>query len=117
MRQTNIASLVAAAFLAMAASTAGAQGANHDIRIVLPEQPGNLESCGTIITTVGQVLSQNVTESLTVINTVTGQPEPKLATKWEQLNPTTWRLTLREGVKFHDGADLNAKAVAFRLTA
>ena len=78
MRQPNIASLVAAAFLAMAASTAGAQDANHDIRIVLPEQPGNLESCGTIITTVGQVLSQNVTESLTVINTVTGQPEPKL---------------------------------------
>lgn len=115
MRQTNIASLVAAALLAMAASTAGAQGANHDIRIVLPEQPGNLESCGTIITTVGQVLSQNVTESLTVINTVTGQPEPKLATKWEQLNPTTWRLTLREGVKFHDGADLNAKAVAFSI--
>lgn len=115
MRYTKIASLTAAAFLTMAASVAGAAEGNHDIRIVLPEQPGNLEPCGTIITTVGQVLSQNVTESLATVNPKTGQPEPKLATKWEQLNPTTWRLSLRKGVKFQDGADFNAKAVAFSI--
>ncbi|NYT84790.1 ABC transporter substrate-binding protein [Pollutimonas harenae] len=115
MRYTKIASLTAAAFLAMAASTAWAQEGNHDIRIVLPEQPGNLEPCGTIITTVGQVLSQNVTEPLATVNAKTGQPEPKLATKWEQLDPTTWRFNLRKGVKFQDGADFNAKAVAFSI--
>lgn len=116
MRQKKqFAAVVTAAFLTVAVSTAFAQNGNHDIRIVLPEQPGNLEPCGTIITTVGQVLSQNVTEPLTVINSKTGQPEPKLATKWEQINPTTWRMTLREGVKFQDGADFNAKAVAFSI--
>ncbi len=115
MRQHNLAALTAAALMALAASAAVAQDGSHDIRIVLPEQPGNLEPCGTIITTVGQVLSQNVTEPLTVINSKTGQPEPKLATKWEQMNPTTWRLTLRKGVKFQDGADFNAKAVAFSI--
>jgi peptide/nickel transport system substrate-binding protein len=38
--------------------------------------------------------------------------EPGLATKWE-LSPDnlTYTLTLREGVKFHDGTDFNADAV------
>ena len=29
--------------------------------------------------------------------------EPDLATKWEKLNSTAWRFTLRQGVKFHNG--------------
>src|SRR4029078_9958130 len=30
--------------------------------------------------------------------------EPGLATKWTRTEPTVWRLTLRQGVKFHDGS-------------
>ena len=40
---------------------------------------------------------------------------PRLATKWESVNDTTWRLTLRTGVKFTDGTDFNADAVKFNL--
>ena len=36
----------------------------------------------------------------------------ELATKWEQTNPTTWRFTLRQGVKFHDGTPWNAETAA-----
>jgi len=36
---------------------------------------------------------------------------PWLATKWEQVNPTTMRWTLRRGVKFHNGEDFNAEVV------
>jgi peptide/nickel transport system substrate-binding protein len=36
---------------------------------------------------------------------------PGLAEKWEQVNPTTWRFSLRKGVKFHNGEDFNAQAV------
>ncbi len=38
-----------------------------------------------------------------------------LATSWESVNPTTWRFHLREGVKFHDGADFTAEDVAFSV--
>ena len=41
---------------------------------------------------------------------------PALATGWEQVSPTTWDVTIREGVKFHNGEDLNAGAVAGALT-
>src|SRR5690606_27427036 len=33
---------------------------------------------------------------------------PSLATSWEQREPTVWRFTLREGVKFHNGEPFSA---------
>ena len=36
---------------------------------------------------------------------------PSLATAWEQREPTVWRFTLREGVKFHDGRPFTARNV------
>lgn len=39
--------------------------------------------------------------------------EPALATAWSNINPTTWRFTLRQGVKFHDGTPLTVEDVIF----
>jgi peptide/nickel transport system substrate-binding protein len=39
--------------------------------------------------------------------------EPGLATEWKQTDPTTWRFTLRQGVKFHDGTPFTADDVVF----
>ena len=39
--------------------------------------------------------------------------EPRLAEKWEQVNDTTMRFTLRKGVKFHSGNEMTAKDVIF----
>ena len=33
-----------------------------------------------------------------------------IAEKWEPVNELTWRVTLRKGVKFHDGSTMDAKA-------
>ncbi|MHA2789620.1 ABC transporter substrate-binding protein [Corynebacterium sp. S7] len=38
--------------------------------------------------------------------------QPALATSWSRETPTTWRFAIREGVKFHDGTELNAENVA-----
>ena len=38
-----------------------------------------------------------------------------LATSWENIDPTTWRFHLREGVKFHNGNDFTADDVAFSV--
>jgi peptide/nickel transport system substrate-binding protein len=43
------------------------------------------------------------------------KPEPWLATEWKNLNPTTWELRLREGVKFSNGQPFTADDVVFSL--
>ena len=43
------------------------------------------------------------------------QLTPALATSWEQLEPTVWRFTLREGVKFHNGEPFTADDVVFSI--
>jgi peptide/nickel transport system substrate-binding protein len=40
---------------------------------------------------------------------------PSLATEWRQLSDTQWELKLREGVKWHDGSEFNAKDVKASL--
>ncbi len=39
--------------------------------------------------------------------------QPALATSWESTSPTTWKIALRKGVKFHNGNDFNADDVIF----
>ena len=42
---------------------------------------------------------------------------PGLATEWavDAANPRTWRFTLRQGVRFHDGSPFNAAAVVWNV--
>ena len=41
--------------------------------------------------------------------------EPRLATKWERIDPLTVRFTLRKGVKFHSGNPFTAADVAWTM--
>ena len=54
----------------------------------------------------------NVFDPLVLFNKQTGVA-PGLATEWKQVNPTTWRFTLRRGVTFHDGSPFTADDVVF----
>ena len=40
---------------------------------------------------------------------------PALATEWQQIGPTLWRITLRGDVKFHDGQPFSADDVVFSV--
>ena len=53
-------------------------------------------------------------DALTVVNP-TGAATPSLATSWENVDPNTWRVSLRRGVTFQNGEPFNAEAVAVTI--
>lgn len=102
---------ISAALMSILLSGA-AHAAEGEVKIVLPEQPANLEPCRSIRSDIGRVINSNITEPLTNIEPEKGTVAPWLAESWEQVDDLTWRIKLRSGVKFQDGADFNAEAVA-----
>jgi len=76
-----------------------------------PWLPDQMLCAAACYSTVGRT----VYEPLTISGT-DGQPYPYLL---ESFTPnedfTVWTLVVRQGIKFHDGTDLNADAVAFNL--
>jgi len=60
----------------------------------------------------GVMIMNNVYEGLTYYNYETGKVDPMLAESWSRSEDgKTWTFKIRQGVKFHDGADLDAEAV------
>jgi peptide/nickel transport system substrate-binding protein len=64
---------------------------------------------------LGNGVHAAVYESLFYYNSKTFALEPMLATGFKQVTPTQVRITLRSGVKFHDGAAFDADDVVFSL--
>lgn len=56
----------------------------------------------------------NLFDGLLQRNTA-GELLPALATSWERVDDFTWRFTLREGVKFHNGNDFTWEDVKFSM--
>ncbi|WP_217588409.1 glutathione ABC transporter substrate-binding protein [Lentibacillus saliphilus] len=54
-------------------------------------------------------VGENVYETLTVLDE-NQEVQPGLA-DWEEIDETTWDFHIKEGIKFHDGEELNAEAV------
>ncbi|WP_347038324.1 ABC transporter substrate-binding protein [Glutamicibacter halophytocola] len=50
-------------------------------------------------------------ETLVTLNE-SGDATPGLATAWQRTSDTTWEITIREGVSFHNGEPLTAAAAA-----
>ena len=99
---------------ALAACTRdSSSGGGGRIRLAMFHAPeGNLNP----LTNDGLKLTRwSCAETLTRID-AEGQALEGLATTWTREDENTWRLTIREGVTFHDGTDLSAEAVASALT-
>lgn len=44
-----------------------------------------------------------------------GEIAPWIATEWTNVEPTVWRFTIREGIKFHNGEPLSAENIPFSI--
>lgn len=105
----HVATVAAALCLTVGAAQA------ETVTLVMDVEPAQLEPCQATRFEQGRIIKQNIVETLTEFNPADGTVSPRLATAWEQIDPTTWKLTLREGVKYHDGTDFNADAVVAAL--
>ena len=64
----------------------------------------------------GYVSTQSaLSETLFRLSGTTLSPEPWLATEATQVDPMTWRIGIRTGVKFHNGSMMDAQAVKASL--
>jgi peptide/nickel transport system substrate-binding protein len=64
---------------------------------------------------VSAAIIGNVCETLVRYRADGTRPEASLATTWANVHGRVWTFTLREGVRFHDGAPLDADAVVANL--
>lgn len=120
MRRTRVLAAVAAVVMAAACSPSEVPGTDGD---------GNGGSGGPVRFLIAEnfwadwVPYQSTAQSQqrlnvhlydTLLQFPTGdlaEPEPMLATDWEQVDETTWEFNLREDVTFHDGSDFTAEDV------
>ncbi|RDE07681.1 ABC transporter substrate-binding protein [Pelagibacterium lacus] len=108
--------MTGASILALAAMWP-ALGAAQDtaLTIALPAEPANIDGCNTTVTGIGVIVKENIVETLTTISPEDGSIQPRLATEWEDIGDGKYRVSLREGVTFHDGTPFDAEAVAFSI--
>lgn len=112
-RRQVLAALGVGAGAAAIASCSRSSSGDGRIRLAMFHAP---ESKLNPLTNDGLKLTRwSCAEGLTTLN-ADGDAQELLATSWKREGETTWRLTLREGVTFHDGTALSAENAAAALT-
>ena len=101
--------------VALAMLGAPVWAADTDVTIVLNEELETVEPCMSSQSNIGRVILQNVSETLTELNTTDGSLMPRLAESWEDMGDGTWRFHLREGVTFSDGTAFDAGDVVHSI--
>lgn len=98
--------VIAVGFAPMAA-------AETAVVIGLQQEPTSLDPTAEATASIDGMLTHNVYESLVSV-TEDGEVVPDLAESWTVSDDgLTYTFTLRDGVKFHDGSDLDSADVAF----
>ncbi len=89
---------------------AGVTSARDSITLVAPEEPVALNSFLSIGASLNAAITRsNLQDPLTWQSGDDLRIVPTSGTEgWEQMDADTWRFTLRQGVKFHNGEEWNA---------
>jgi peptide/nickel transport system substrate-binding protein len=98
------------------AGSAGDGAATGDARIRIAHLQPPRSGFSTITDDAFKMGRWSNIEPLVVLDE-DGDAEPLLATEWSQVDDTTWRFVVRQGVEFHDGQALTPAAVVGSLTA
>ncbi len=103
--------LIAAAAAAAAVGISAGAASAKTFKWAADSDPGSMDPHERNVASTLSMLS-NIYEPLIRRNRELAK-EPALATEWKATGPTTWRFTLRKGVKFHDGSPFTADDVVF----
>lgn len=87
--------------------------AGGDLIVAVLADASTLDPQGTS-DVASSVVQENIFETL-VKKDENNEIIPGLAKSWEPVDELTWKFTLNEGIKFHDGEDFNAEAVKANL--
>lgn len=101
--------LIGALIVAWLTMTAGAQ----TLTVAISEGMPGFDP-GANNRTVASQVYPNIFDTLVAKN-AQGELIPSLATSWESVGPTSWRLELRQGVTWHDGEPFTAADVEFTI--
>lgn len=91
------------------ATTSAQQPGVERLRIALPQDRGPLN----LFAGAPDPLIELVYDKLFAPSPYAAEPQPWLAEGFRVLDPQTWEVTLRDGVRWHDGQPLTAADVAF----
>lgn len=93
-----------------------ATGAKEKILVIgTTDKPATLDPADAYDYFSSNIL-ENTTECLVGVEPGTANLVPALATEWNASNDgLSYTFTIRQGVKFHDGTEVNAEAVKFSL--
>jgi len=111
---TSFKSILAGAALALALTTS-AFAARTDLTLGVVLEPPHLDPTAGAAAAIDEIVYANVFEGLTRIGS-NGAVQPGLAESWSLSDDgLTYTFKLHDGVKFHDGTDLDAGDVVFTL--
>ncbi len=110
---SGLAAIVSVAALGLA-SPAFAGKADNTLNVAFAAEPEPLDTY-KIAGREGLILARHIYDGLLYKDLDTGEFKPALAKSWKFTGPLTMEFDLREGVKFHNGADFTADDVVSTL--
>ena len=99
---------------AMSALAAGATAVEDTLIVGINSEPNSLSGILQGVDPNGKVCA-NLYNKLVKLDPATNEIVPDLAESWEMVDDTTWKFSIRQGVKFHNGATLTAEDCLFSI--